>query len=367
MRNTKEGMYNNLIDSKVRQMQFQEDFKPFIAEILKRRAIQFDFTEDQVELDLDRLSKSLTIFTAKNDELSTAGTYYQYDKKINLNPISADFSSAKSVFATLTHEVYHALAVENGHDTMAGINTHTGQYNGSLLETIVEKAAFQTVYPVKTKDPYYHKNNNGYEMMTFATSMLAATFGMNETEFLGHAIQGRDRLISYLAEKTHRNDFEMRDFLDTFEMNLSVVHNNCYGTRKTKDKQYVRGKNNAEAVGRMKKACANMMIMNLEAVPDEELTPEKIEDLKYNFNKLNEVVKKGTAPMRHSYSNFGFSMKRIDVIGMQAMEDLANAIVQTECLTEAKRTTQLPEAFKKYEPCARYGNLVHFYNFAFFY
>lgn len=62
------------------------EMKVFVADILKRRAYQYDFSEEQVNLDLSRLSNSLNTFTFENDSIWVAGTYSPYKKTINLNP-----------------------------------------------------------------------------------------------------------------------------------------------------------------------------------------------------------------------------------------------------------------------------------------
>ena len=38
----------------------------------------------------------------------------------------------------------------------------------------------------------------------------------------------RDRLIDFLAKKTNLDDNNIKSFLDTFEMNLSVIYRNLY-------------------------------------------------------------------------------------------------------------------------------------------
>ena len=355
MRRYENGKYDNLIEYRVSRMSFQDEYKPFVIDILKRRALQFDFTLEQVNTDLDRLSKSLKKISAKHINFFFAGIYYSDEKRINLNPIANDLSTNRSLYTTVTHELYHALAVEDGNDTMAGINIYTGQYNSSLLEAFVEKASYRTVLPLKVKNPYYNMNSDGYRLMNAVPEMIAASFGVSENELLGKAIQGRDKLVDFLASKIHQRRVFVEYFLDRFEANLAVIHRNLYGSLKEKDKGSLKGKNIAQALGRMKEACADMMLNNIANIPEEELSQQKIEDLKYNFNKLNVVTKKGFRGL----SIFrGFSSKIVDFISKTSMEYCANAIVQTEYFRNFKKTHKHFKGMETIENCARQGRLA---------
>lgn len=359
MRNSENCKYSALIEKSVAEMEFADEFKIFVSEVLKRRAIQFDFTKEQVELDLRRLSVSLKSITVEFEKIYFAGSYCISNKSLNMNSFCNYICTNESLYATFTHELYHALAVEDGKDTMADFNMYSGEENGSLLEVIVEKASYQNVFPVKTKNPYYNLNSDGYISMAFATEMLSATFGISEFEFIKNGIQGKERLIKYLANKAHCEEITIMKFLDSFEMNLAIIHGIAYDYDK-KINPFIKGKNIAEALGRMKKICAHMMMVNLDNLPENEITDEKIEDLKYNFNKLNEAVKQGSKYIRINPLNLGFSFKRVNEISNSSMEQYANGIAQTECINNYKKTKKIPEVLKPYIKWACYGNLGNY-------
>lgn len=359
MKNYQNGMYDSLIETRVRAMKFQNEFKPFVIDILKRRAYQYDFTHKQVTLDLDRLTNSLQHISTKKDAKDIGGVYHRNEKSINLNYHVIHDNDATQIYQILAHELYHALAVENGEDTMGGLNPYSRNYNCSLLEVLVEEASYRTIFPVKTSNPYYNFNGYGYRKMGFASDMLCATFGINKQELLQNSIQGREGLIKFLSAKS-RCDYEnIDDFLNIFEMSLAVIHNSHYRKYNEKKKQPTDWDNMAEAIGRMKRMCADMMLSILENTPEEELSKEKFEDLKFNFNKLNKVIQLGT---KHCTKNKKKFHKTINDISGSFMSDYANSLQQTEFLMEFQKTHPLQDGFGLFKELARKGRLEKYDN-----
>lgn len=355
MKKYQNGMYDDLIEARVRAMKFQNEFKPFVIDILKRRAYQYDFTHKQVTLDLDRLAKSLYLFSIDKKAAGIGGVFYEDEKRIeiNLNKMPG-YTELYNIF---THELYHALAMENGVDTMAGINKYSMEYNDSLLEVLVEKASFRTINPVNTSNPYYNENCQGYNRICFASEMICATFGITEQELLGNSIQGRDGLVDFLAEKVHSDKEGIKDFLDEFEMNLAVIHNSLYNFEDKKDNKHTKWENIAEALGGMKKSCASRMLLDFENIPKEELSEKRFDDLKFNFNKLNKVIQLGT---KHITKNKKALLKRVDDISSELMGDYANGLLQTQYLLEFEKTHSLPEEFEMFKNWARNGLLENY-------
>ena len=156
MKDYRYGQYDKLIVSTVARMSIRDEFKPFVIDALKRRAFQFNFTNAQVTTDLARLSRSLTQITANPGSLTTAGIFYPGKAKININALFVGVSTNKSLYATFTHELYHALASVKGWDRMTGTNQVTGYQTYSLAEALVEASSYSTVYPTKSRNPYFN-------------------------------------------------------------------------------------------------------------------------------------------------------------------------------------------------------------------
>ena len=362
MKDYRYGPYDKLIESTVARMSIRDEFKPFVIDALKRRAFQFNFTNAQVTTDLARLSRSLTQITANPGSLTTAGVFYPSKGKININALFLGVSTNKSLYATFTHELYHALASVKGWDRMTGTNQVTGYQTYSLTEALVEASSYSTVYPTKSRNPYFNGKISSYYSISFAPEMLCATFGVNKQELLAHAIQDRSELDRFLAQKSGLRQEEVFEFMNDFETNMDAMHEALYGGRFKNRLPWVRGKICEDSLKILNAKCFSMMERSFARMDSSSLTPEKFEDLKFNFNKLLAVTKAGCRTIGANPLNAGFSTRRVMQGFEQSGSFYKNGIIQTEYYEDFKKTHEIPPRIKEIEHLVRYGTFNRFGN-----
>lgn len=221
----------------VGKMKVDDVYKPLLIDILLRRAHEFELEPKDIQQDMQSLMdnlKCIEIKTLPKNYKTLGGLYNSATKTITLNARTLDQMRGDrynpKLYEILTHEVYHALSRdEKGRDRLSSVNIHSGKYNYSLLEVIVEKAADRCVYPRGGQTaPYYNQNTYGYTDITFLTDALAATYGVAEKDFLKNAIMGRRRLISFLSYQANEDPKETESFLDSVELNFTKLHEALY-------------------------------------------------------------------------------------------------------------------------------------------
>ena len=151
----------------INTMDVDKRFKPYLVDILMRRAKQYDLSPEEIRTDVMTLIGSLDsieIISANDPIMENAwGLYAPDQRKIYLSDDCArnKNNSNEMIYQTLAHEVYHALSCDpyTRADRLSGYNRYTGQQNRSLLETIVEKASFKTVFDTgRIENAYYNHN-----------------------------------------------------------------------------------------------------------------------------------------------------------------------------------------------------------------
>ena len=356
MKDYRYGPYDKLIEQEVAKMSFDYEFKPFVIDALKRRAFQFDFSEEQVRTDLERLPNSLHKITSNTKHSLTAdGIFYSLRQTINLSSIGAGLHTNKGLYATFVHELYHALASVNGYDQMAGVNAVNGEETFSLVEALVEGSSYSTVYPTKTKDPYYNDKVSSYNSIVFAPEMICATFGVNKQELFAHGIQNRNELDEFLSSKSGIPKDEITVFMDEFETNLDNMHQALYGGDSKKRRPWVRGKICEDSLKRLNYKCFNMMERIFVSTKEQDLTPEKFEDFKFNYNKLLVATKRGCKIINANPLNARFSTKAVLEEFDKNAKYYKNGIIQTEYYSEFKKTHEIPPRIAEAAYLVRYG------------
>lgn len=354
MKNYKLEELNNLISNRVSKLEIPDELKMYITDILMRRAYQYDFTNEEVETDLDTLSYSLKSIDFNLVSSSTSGIYNTSKRSISINPL---FFDIKNIYSTLAHELFHACTHnKDGIDRLVDINLYTHESNYSLNEAIIEKAAHKIVYPTIPKDPYYNKDANGYDRAVFIVDMLAATFGVTDQEIIKNGLQDKNKLIEYLTSKSGQPSYFTTGFLDKLELNYNSLCRMLYDDKKEKGHIPNKGMNVAEALGNMTKACMTMMNLRFESIPLEELNGEKFEDIKFDYNKLNSIVDKMSKSFSRSHFLRGFSTKRVMELSEEENSQLRNGILQTEYLRSVD-ISSLPNEIQTNLAWARWGAL----------
>lgn len=228
------------------------------------------------------------------------GIYIPKIKKILLNEefvrdcLKNGGKGIDDLYATLTHEVYHALTRdEKGKDRLSSTNRFNGKRNRTLLESIVETAADRTVFSRNEKDKYnFRKETNGYPEMTFVVPALAATYGVSEREFLKHAILGRDNLIRFLSNKEKETSDKTAMFLDGIELNLAKMHSALYSKKERPVSQAKGRELISEAIFAISYICNSKLEERYarKQVTDSFSVYNFVENAKYNHVKLHRII-----------------------------------------------------------------------------
>lgn len=284
----------------VKELSVEDKFKPMIVDILLRRANTFDLSGEEIRQDVVSLLHNLDsiVVSQMPEGYETAwGLYTPWEKKVTIAESLMDSQEDKtSVYQTITHEIYHALAKdENGVDRMGGYNTITGHYNSSLLEAIVEKSSYRAVFGNdRQENAYYNKNARGYGDITFIVDILEATYGVSETEFLKNGIMGREKLAEFLADRSGETPQSAYTFLDSIEANYALIHRSLYpfeGQEPTPYEMSVNLENGFSGIYNLCEAKMAERIVNsrYEATSYEDV--ENLNDeLRYDHNKLTTIM-----------------------------------------------------------------------------
>ena len=204
-------------------MPINNKFKPYLVDILLRRAYQFDLTPKEIKTDVDVLLASLKeINVVEPDKLGIdwAAAVYCADERCIKISSSMINEQPEILYQTFAHEIYHALSIDpqTRQDRLSGgFNRFTGHYNSSILETIVEKASFKTIFESKTNNAYFNNNSRGYHEMTFILDAIEAVYGVNEQALLRNSIQSRNQMAEFLGSTIGETKENTLEFLDKLE------------------------------------------------------------------------------------------------------------------------------------------------------
>lgn len=310
-----------LITNAVKEMRFQEEYKPFISDILLRRAFEYELSDEDILIDLDTLKKSLKniiIEEPLKSDKKNAGIYYGSQSRILINEKILNYPNIGSL-EILIHEVYHALCYteENkSSDKLSWVNNITKEWNIALLEAIIEQAASRTIFEkgITEETPYYNNITNGYSNTTFAVNLICAAYGVKEKDFLKNAIFGKDRILDFLSKAGNENRKDALSFLNEVDTNLSLLHGVFYRdddepklSKKEIDSRLRDGLNGLYDV------CMNKFEERVDELKDKK---DSKENVKFNFNKIHYIIDENLSKI----SKFGLSRNSIDCIDANIWE-----------------------------------------------
>lgn len=347
-----------------------DEMRPLLIEVLLRRVEEFDQNPQDIQQDLTSLVnnlKSVEIAKMPKGYKFAAGVYIPAEKKIKIAPAylknaikTGDFETLYEIF---THETYHALcADQHGHDRLVSFNKYSRQFNYTLREAIVEKAADRCVFSRSSEEysaPYFHQNRFGYADITFITDAIEATYGVSERAFLSHAIMGRDRMVGFLSGVTDQQPNKTSDFLDRIEMNYTRLHGALYGNSKLKGKALE--DTLTDTLSSIYLICENQMqeIMEMHEVEDFKEARRYLGQLKFGHNKL-------LSSMEHAIRGFGYRvnadqlMARIEERIASTKESTISRISDFSQVYDNKDKLESKDEAIMLMRWSRYGNLGNY-------
>lgn len=253
----------NYVKNRMSELSVQEEYREYIADILLRKAYEYELTDEEVAEDIDTLVHSLqeiVVEEAPKGSYNSWGAYFAEYKKVLINDRTLVEANDEQVYGTFAHELYHALTHDfSGNDRIEWFNPVTQETTASLREAIVERASARTIRPngISKENPYYKNYTTGYSLTTFVIPLISAVAGVNEKEVLKYAMKSGIELEHFLTRKelcdkgeervAKRNTTEMlsntsdgdwskfydslvryKGFIHRLEANLSMIHNACY-------------------------------------------------------------------------------------------------------------------------------------------
>ena len=294
-------------EKRISEMEVDDSLKPILVDILMRRSLEYELNKEEIERDLNRLNNNVEeIIVDDNEGKDWGGLTTPAERTIRLgttylDAIKLDKNNRAILYETLTHEVYHALDY-NEEDDKFGLEGEDGFVNRPLHEIIVEKAADRMLSENNSLINLPHEWNytNGYRNSTFITDIIESTYGVTEKEFLSSAIKGgKERLIKTLANKVGEEPEETKKFLEDIQTHFNTQFYLYYykeeETKKNVDKDKVKismANIYKVSINKMNSLIQNKKLNNLEE------TKEYVENLKYNYNKLNRTMEQSLSIQR---------------------------------------------------------------------
>ena len=319
---------NEYIMPRIEKLPIADEFKPLVAEVVVRRAYEFNLNPQEVERDLRRLEANLTkieLGKMPKGYETAAGIYKPNEKTIVLEKkyfkeLMSTPEGRVQAFQTLAHELTHAMSYENGYDSLSHANLYTRgtqnpTFNNAIIEGITEKASHRLAHStLDEKAAPYNTKTVGYAGMTFVVDAIAAACGVSDKAFMRAAFDGYDNMVSFLANCSHRTIQETEWFLDNVDMNAAKLHAIYYPN------PALPKISKEEKPNEVKEALENISSATLDFFADRIASRDvgssnmqllSMKD-KYRYNKLKAALEEGT--------EFASSM-----IGRDFSQDLANS------------------------------------------
>lgn len=197
----------------IKESQYHE-FTDVLIEIMLRRQSEFNLPVGRMIAEAENLVRSLpAIMIVPNSQLANPrwsaqsgpdGIKIGYDSYKYV--LSGDKYRAESLYETLTHEVYHSIAMNDRGGTAFSNN----QFESRGLNELINEAAANRAARNYSNDEKRRgiRRTDGYNNLTRFSPLIARCFGLTEKEFLaaGISIRGEYALLDQLLNGTQNYD-----------------------------------------------------------------------------------------------------------------------------------------------------------------
>lgn len=214
----------------IKEKEYPEEVRGILMEFFMRNSEEFEWDSETLDKKIENIRTNVNYFKyAPPSKIHGAsGEYNGVDKCIY---ISGNIGKDKFKVATVTmHELTHAAALTLRQNTELEDNfsrKNTKYHNiaiGGLNELVTESSTIKT----EGKNPYSDKYatrfklKDGYSEFCGAMSMVAAAFGVSESEFLKYADKGADKCKDIL--ETRYPGLNIGKKLDELNDELTYLH-----------------------------------------------------------------------------------------------------------------------------------------------
>ena len=199
-----EDKVNGLIQEKA----YPKEFHYVLMEFFRRNAVDFKWDIETLDKKIQNLAQTIDSFeyVPKADMDGASASVNLADNCINISS-STIFSNNFEFITTIMHELEHAISHTNRGRTdiekpFSNHNIHLIKISG-LDELITEGTTIKTEGKNPYSDKYAttYKYRSGYSEFTGALSMISASLGISESDFLIIANNGSDKAIDVLESK----------------------------------------------------------------------------------------------------------------------------------------------------------------------
>ena len=231
----------SIIDKYITEYRYG-DFSEILADIFQRRAYEYGLTDEELKDDLKtfvkRVQKIQIVPKDFFDGKGASAWYLANNKKIEISDelfkeFSERFSGdktriGKEFYAVFAHEVYHAVSHKKDDEIGLSVRIPFQKNPANLVmnEAFTEVASSRTIY--RRDEKHFDLCTNpvsGYNVVTFAPSLLANAIGVSEREILKAGMQGNKSLEEFMCSKFPENKKrEVKNLLGKFELHLQAYY-----------------------------------------------------------------------------------------------------------------------------------------------
>lgn len=281
------------------------EFAEVLEDIFQRRAYEYDFSESEIENQVQNFVKNVRkIKFAPQKKFTSAEVpmHYSYGKhKIELNRdyfIKTEEHFPPEVlgirlYSMLSHEVYHAIAHTSKGIGLSYYNLKNGQWEGSALDEVVtEVAAFRTNH---NKSDEFDTTTKGYQEITFSANLLATVLGTTEKEFLKNGISNRAEFMNYFNSRFSNEEdaqYAKTAHLDKFEQSLNILYNLEYEKQLGKEESLSEDAKNelkTTALSSLYESCYELFSFQISS-DKMNTSPKYVSEVLYRFYRMRTIM-----------------------------------------------------------------------------
>ena len=191
----------NYIKEKLSQTKIDRVYWPVITDVILRRQMQFDLSDEHFKRDVDTFQKNVNKIIIKDLGKRIMGQYSPTGKKILINSRLFEAADYETIFEVFCHECSHAMNFEKN-----GVSKEDRTFNRQVFGMFNESSTMEMFTESEAQFMTDSVNAvHGYESITGYANVISAAFGVRKNDLLKRAIEGRKELNTLL----NRSEFKL--------------------------------------------------------------------------------------------------------------------------------------------------------------
>lgn len=216
---------------------YPKEFETVLKEYFKRSVTDLKWDKETFDKKIKNLEINLNGFEYATTEIGVIACYSALIKKIQISTDIA-FLNNKELASTIIHELKHVTdeTQRNFNNYENGFISSNDYYSMDNSKGINELVTEATSIKLMGVNPYRDKycttyRMNGYEELSYATTMICSAFGITEVEFIKLADKGQAKFAEKMEEKYP--GLEMTEKFD----NIDKILHSMYVEKNKTDRQ----------------------------------------------------------------------------------------------------------------------------------